>query len=795
MLFIAGAFTSIKAQTYVNSAAAGANDGSSWADAYTDLTAAVEATTSGDIWIVAGRYTPSNVALDTNNTFMVISSVGIYGGFAGTETSIEDRVGGNQTVLSGDINGDDVVGNLEMNRGDNIYHIMTVAVESNDPVVIDGIHFSGGNAALAGPQVVQRGAGIIAFSTINVRDCAFTENSAGGAAGIYLAPDLMGGANSSIDNCLFSNNRVTNSGCGVYANSMDSLSVTNCNFQDNITNRGALYPLFNTNLTVDNCTFTNNVNPGGFGGAMFIWASRGSISNTTFTDNASQGASAGGIYFDGRDDPEPSADNMIFDNCTFTNNSSVGFGGGILSFSSSYTVMNCDFTGNESADVGGALSMGGNGQDFRLLNTTFSNNVSNFGAAVNHGGESNFTDEGNTYTGNSAMTSGGGMLAAFGAVITMTDCEFNNNHADVAGGAISCQNDTTNVTILNSIFDGNSTNDDGSGGAINVGIVELFINDCDFQNNSAGTGGAFNAGSFPDGADPNPGNLTIINSNISNNQCSTQGAGINTNNKDMDLVSSILSFNFNTSESGAGGAISINSGDTIVMETNIINSTFANNFAGLGSAIGAFTSEFSSVNNINIGNTIFSDLEEGGNLYELEEGTPTIVSLGGNIFTDASATDFLTGTNDIGEVDFEVLFVDAEENFLLPAGSPAEDNAIVELAPATDFNGNIRIGNPDSGAYEGLSVSTEEILINTGQLTMAPNPVQTISLVTLENDWKGAVKMTIVDMNGKNMIIEYQNKNSEKISFDMDITNLSIGNYFLVMRSKDQILTTQFSKI
>ena len=76
---------------YVKADAGGANNGSSWTDAYTDLQDALSVTVSGDqIWVAAGTYYPTT---DTNRsaTFALVNGVGIYGGFAGVETLLTER--------------------------------------------------------------------------------------------------------------------------------------------------------------------------------------------------------------------------------------------------------------------------------------------------------------------------------------------------------------------------------------------------------------------------------------------------------------------------------------------------------------------------------------------------------------------------------------------------------------------------------------------------------------------------------------------------------------------------------
>ena len=64
---------------FVDAAAAGVNNGTSWANAYIDLSTALGATGSGEIWIAKGTYTPAT----RTSSFVLRSDVAIYGGFSG----------------------------------------------------------------------------------------------------------------------------------------------------------------------------------------------------------------------------------------------------------------------------------------------------------------------------------------------------------------------------------------------------------------------------------------------------------------------------------------------------------------------------------------------------------------------------------------------------------------------------------------------------------------------------------------------------------------------------------------
>jgi hypothetical protein len=108
LLALAASAPALAAVRYVDAGlATGANDGTSWANAHRGvdgLAAALTASVAGDeIWVRAGTYRPT--AGTSRTVFLTLKTgVAVYGGFAGTETALEQRDWRtNVTTLSGDL--------------------------------------------------------------------------------------------------------------------------------------------------------------------------------------------------------------------------------------------------------------------------------------------------------------------------------------------------------------------------------------------------------------------------------------------------------------------------------------------------------------------------------------------------------------------------------------------------------------------------------------------------------------------------------------------------------------------
>ncbi|WP_428666197.1 LamG domain-containing protein [Runella sp.] len=242
---------------YVKADAVGANNGSSWANAYTSLQSALAVPAGStcndlmDVWVAKGTYKPH--PNDVNAAFTIPSAYRLYGGFAGTEASINQRnpallLTTNLTRLSGDLSGNDTP-NFG-NRSDNSKQVVTMLNVSGN--ILDGFEVRG--AANSGM--------VINNSTVQVDRCKLTDNQASSGGGAYFTNSnillsrcmIMGNSanvgggffltvttgtkNTRVLHCLITGNKAIAAGGGVLnkAGSMgavNNISYTNCTIAGN----------------------------------------------------------------------------------------------------------------------------------------------------------------------------------------------------------------------------------------------------------------------------------------------------------------------------------------------------------------------------------------------------------------------------------------------------------------------------------------------------------------------------------------------------------------------------------
>ncbi len=249
LLFLSG---SVSADIiYVDDSAQGTNDGTGWADAFTDLQSALAASQAGDqVWVAEGVYKPTN-GTRRRTAFELADGIRYYGGFAGHETSIAERNWRkHRSILSGNLAD-------EGKRLDNSIHIVR-AVGLSDDVVFDGFTLT--RAYNNHNEEEGRGGGMyVEGSNMVISNCVFRRNYAGGGGAIWFqdsTPTLV--------DCRFIGNkhRAVN-------NNNSHPMMRQCTFVRNssLADGGATGTFNGSTLTCVACVFDRN--SGRDGGAYF----------------------------------------------------------------------------------------------------------------------------------------------------------------------------------------------------------------------------------------------------------------------------------------------------------------------------------------------------------------------------------------------------------------------------------------------------------------------------------------------------------------------------------------------
>ena len=259
-------------------------DGSSWANAYKYLQDALSAAASGDeVWVAEGTYIPDSSLAnpggsgDRAATFQLKTGVGIYGGFPSGGGLWDDRnPNACQTILSGDLNGDDVGFN---NNAENSYHVVR-ASGTDDTAVLDGFVITAGNAD--GSGIDGDGGGMYSYqSSSMITHCTFTANYTK-KRGAAIANKQ---SNLTVANCMFSGNSAGNAGGGIFNQNSDPM-IINCTFIDNSADiyGGGIHNCSASSETLVNCTLTGN-SAGSYGGGISNDASSSAVTNCILWDN------------------------------------------------------------------------------------------------------------------------------------------------------------------------------------------------------------------------------------------------------------------------------------------------------------------------------------------------------------------------------------------------------------------------------------------------------------------------------------------------------------------------------
>ncbi|WP_113662979.1 right-handed parallel beta-helix repeat-containing protein [Pedobacter nanyangensis] len=378
----------VNAQTtyYVKTDGSGAAvTATSWSAASNDLQGVINTAQSGDkIFVAKGTYLPNSLVntadpITTKDyAFVLKNGVSIYGGFAGTETSELQRIAGNETILSGDLNGNDVdetSGNtntyMTANKTDNVYHVV-LAVGLTNATIFDGFTVTKGDASA-------NAASTVAVSSKNI------DRRLGG--GIYI---LESSNNFIISNVKVTINRAngdgdSSGGCGsgIYINN-SSPTIENCeitkSFNMNASPKTAgnnygsgMSLVVSSHATITNTIFSENF--GGYGGAVAINGSNPTFTNCTFKGN--RGGGRGGAV-------DVRGASPTFTSCLFSENTATGSGGGaVYNYTGRASFFNCIFYKNSAATTNGAAyGSQSNNYGAIFVNNTFYENRNTYGGAA-----------------------------------------------------------------------------------------------------------------------------------------------------------------------------------------------------------------------------------------------------------------------------------------------------------------------------------------------------------------------------------------------------------------------------
>lgn len=268
---------------YVNGeTTATVQDGTSWGYAMGSLDDAltvarnqnrVSAGYVKQIWVARGTYHPAReaAAFDSQNApttpsdraFVLVDNVGLYGGFAGTETTITQRLKGPvyATTLSGD---------TPAHRDQTPYHVVISAADDGAHL-LDSLVITGGNAnnygvehkIMVNDQAIDSdgGGGIAAMgSRLTLRNVSLISNSASYGGGLFADSGTVTGSNMTmirnvsrigggmnfrqtqavLTNCLLASNMAL-TGTGIYCSQSPAI-LTNLSVTDNLNLNAGIAP-------------------------------------------------------------------------------------------------------------------------------------------------------------------------------------------------------------------------------------------------------------------------------------------------------------------------------------------------------------------------------------------------------------------------------------------------------------------------------------------------------------------------------------------------------------------------
>lgn len=326
--------------------AAGLNNGSSWANALTNLQTALALASAGlatswdssddvaEIWVAAGVYKPTTTTTDRNASFRLVNNTALYGGFTGVETKLSQRDPNplsNDTILSGDLLGNDTStpwDNPATFTNDNSYAVCYANDDVGSGSILEGFTITGGSAS-------GYGGGLFCLGRPKLKNLFFRANYGLNGAGLHVWLRPASADPYVISDCLFLQNGAGSGGAGGILLIGDSgaptaqvFTVTNCHFYANagIGDGGGLGVARGT-FEIINCTFAWNTTSGRGGGMIILRPAMARISCCEFIGNSATAGGAGLFMSDFQSEAGGLKAEVL--QTVFWGNSTPGYGGAI----------------------------------------------------------------------------------------------------------------------------------------------------------------------------------------------------------------------------------------------------------------------------------------------------------------------------------------------------------------------------------------------------------------------------------------------------------------------------------
>lgn len=329
---------------YVDADARGRNDGMSWGNAYEYLQDALaQADSVGgpvEVRVARGIYRPDCGAGitrgDRTATFALINGVTIKGGYAGFSKPQPDArdFDAYETVLSGDLDGEDTEYMDDPLRKENSYHVVTGS-HTDSTAVLDGFTITAGYANGFGNPNDSGGGMYVTHGSPKIINCTFSRNAAV-YAGAVADRDKCG---TTLLNCTFVGNSVHSSGAAIFDWNSHGTQVVNCTFKGNFGRYGAAIRVYAGSTTLTDCRFSGNF-AREQGGALYVEWSSVKLTNCTIAGNTAGIFHGGGIY------NHRGGSTLDLTNCIFWNNSDTeGIGEASQIYGGTPIVNNCCIQG------------------------------------------------------------------------------------------------------------------------------------------------------------------------------------------------------------------------------------------------------------------------------------------------------------------------------------------------------------------------------------------------------------------------------------------------------------------